>query len=126
MSATPSPTSTGLSELSGVSFSYGPDKPLILKNINLDIAPGEMIGLRGGDGSGKSTLIKLIRGELQPTSGHVRLDDYDPAQIERASVTELACLCAERCFDLPRNHTREHHDVPQRRGNRQRPRSSPA
>lgn len=78
----------GAVSLSEVSFSYGPDKPLILKNLNLDIPPGEMIGLRGGDGSGKSTLMKLIRGELQPTSGQVRLDGYDPAQVERASVAD--------------------------------------
>ena len=78
----------GAVSLTGVSFSYGPDKPLILKNINLDIAPGEMIGLRGGDGSGKSTLLKLIRGELQPTAGQVRIDHFDPALVERASISD--------------------------------------
>ena len=74
--------------ISGVSFGYGPDKPLVLKNVNLEVAPGEMIGLRGGDGSGKSTLIKMIRGELQPTSGHIRLDSYDPAHADRASICD--------------------------------------
>ncbi len=76
----------GAITISGVSFAYGPDKSLILKNVNLDVAPGEMIGLRGGDGSGKSTLINLIRGELQPTTGQILLDTLDPSLVERSSI----------------------------------------
>ncbi len=44
----------------------------VLKGINLDIAPGDRIGLLGRNGAGKSTLIKLIGGVELPTSGKVR------------------------------------------------------
>jgi len=43
----------------------------VLDNINLDIKPGEKIGILGRNGSGKSTLIRLISGAEQPTSGNI-------------------------------------------------------
>lgn len=46
----------------------------VLKGINLEIAPGDRIGLLGRNGAGKSTLIKLIGGVELPTSGRVRRD----------------------------------------------------
>lgn len=44
---------------------------LILNNINLEIQPGEKVGILGRNGAGKSTLIKLIGGVENPTSGTV-------------------------------------------------------
>ena len=76
----------GSIKISGVTFAYGPDTPLVLKNVSLDVAPGEIIGLRGGDGSGKSTVIKMIQGEVRPTTGDVRLGEYDPSRISRTSM----------------------------------------
>ena len=76
----------GSIKISGVSFAYGPDTPLVLKNVSLDLEPGEIIGLRGGDGSGKSTVIKMIQGEVRPTTGDVRLGEYDPSRISRSSM----------------------------------------
>ena len=43
-----------------------------LTDIDLEIAPGETLGLLGANGSGKSTLLKCIAGILQPTTGHIR------------------------------------------------------
>ncbi len=45
-----------------------------LKNINLDIGSGRIVGLLGPNGSGKSTLIKLTSGLLTPTNGYITLD----------------------------------------------------
>ncbi len=67
----------GSVELKQVSFAYDTDEPFVLKDLDLAIAPGEMIGLRGGDGSGKSTLVKLLRGELSPTAGEVKIDGHE-------------------------------------------------
>ncbi len=45
-----------------------------LKNVNLDIGSGRIVGLLGPNGSGKSTLIKLTAGLLTPTNGYITLD----------------------------------------------------
>ena len=68
----------GRIELRGVSFKYGgPESPDILKNITLDIAPGRMVALVGRSGCGKTTLIKLIAGLLEPTEGTIFFDHVD-------------------------------------------------
>ena len=46
----------------------------VLKNVNLDIAPGERVGILGRNGAGKSTLIRLLSGAELPTSGSVERD----------------------------------------------------
>src|SRR5436305_6321073 len=68
----------GRIELRGVSFKYGgPEAHHILKNITLDLAPGRMIALVGRSGCGKTTLIKLIAGLLEPTEGTILFDNVD-------------------------------------------------
>lgn len=65
-------------QLRGVSFKYGgPESPDILKNITLDLAPGRMVALVGRSGCGKTTLIKLIAGLLEPTEGTILFDNLD-------------------------------------------------
>jgi HlyB family type I secretion system ABC transporter len=68
----------GRIELRNVSFKYGgPEAPDILKNITLDLAPGRMVALVGRSGCGKTTLIKLIAGLLEPTVGTILFDNVD-------------------------------------------------
>jgi ATP-binding cassette subfamily B protein len=68
----------GRVELRGVSFKYGgPESPDILKNITLDLAPGRMVAFVGRSGCGKTTLIKLIAGLLEPTEGAIYFDSID-------------------------------------------------
>src|SRR5207249_1642051 len=68
----------GRIELRGVSFKYGgPESPDILKNIALDLAPARMVALVGRSGCGKTTLIKLIAGLLEPTEGTILFDNVD-------------------------------------------------
>ncbi len=50
-----------------------PAKKIVLDNIQLSIGCGEKVGIIGANGSGKSTMLKLISGILQPTSGTVRV-----------------------------------------------------
>ena len=50
------------------------DKKSILKDINLDISNGKIVGLLGKNGAGKSTLIKLINDLLVPTSGEILIN----------------------------------------------------
>ena len=68
----------GRIELRGVSFKYGgPESPNILSNINLHFAPGQMVAFVGRSGCGKTTLIKLIAGLLEPTEGTILFDHVD-------------------------------------------------
>ncbi|KDE06255.1 ATP-binding cassette, sub-family F, member 3 [Microbotryum lychnidis-dioicae p1A1 Lamole] len=57
-----------LLQLSDVSFGYTKDK-LLLKDVNVDVGLDSRMGLIGANGAGKSTMLKLLIGELQPTSG---------------------------------------------------------
>ena len=53
--------------------------------LDLQVRAGEMVGLVGPDGAGKTTTMRLLCGALQPTSGKVRVAGYEiPAQVEKA------------------------------------------
>lgn len=60
--------------LSGVSFRYSPDAPMILKDINLEIPKGSRVGIIGVTGGGKSSLLDLMMGLLKPVNGSVSID----------------------------------------------------
>ena len=62
---------TGEINLTDVSFRYRVDLPLVLKNINLHIAPGEKLGIVGRSGSGKSTLTNLVQNLYIPEEGTI-------------------------------------------------------
>jgi ATPase subunit of ABC transporter with duplicated ATPase domains len=57
-------------ELHNVSHSYGDNE--VLKDITLKFEPGEKVALIGGNGVGKTTLVKIIMEEMKPTSGEVK------------------------------------------------------
>ncbi len=63
-------------EFSGVTFGYKSYEP-VLKNINLHIKSGEMIGLVGHSGAGKSTMINLCMRLYDPTLGKITIDGVD-------------------------------------------------
>ena len=60
-----------------VSFKYSVNDKYAIKNINFNLKYGEMIGLMGANGSGKSTTVDLIMGLLKPTSGKIFVDGND-------------------------------------------------
>lgn len=68
-------------EIKNLSFAY-PQKELLLDNINLRIREGEKVGLVAASGMGKSTLFKLIRGVLHPTSGEIFIGNRSLRTIE--------------------------------------------
>ena len=69
-----------------VFFRYRPDSSDVLRQINLSISPGEIIGIVGRSGSGKSTLTKLIQRLYVPNRGRVLIDGQDIAVVDTTSL----------------------------------------
>lgn len=68
-----------------VSFGYKKDE-LVLKNINIQAAPGETIGLVGHTGSGKSSIMNLLFRFYDPTEGQILIDGVDTKSVTKASM----------------------------------------
>ncbi|EHS53276.1 type I secretion system ATPase [Rhizobium sp. PDO1-076] len=78
------PPPKGAITFKSVNFRYSVDGPEILKDVNLAIKPGEVIGIVGPSGSGKSTLTKLVQRFYIPNQGQVLVDGHDISQIDPA------------------------------------------
>ena len=65
-------------EARGISFRYGPRQPLIVSDFDLAVGPGEVVGLSGPSGRGKSTIGRLLARHLRPTAGVVTVDGAPP------------------------------------------------
>jgi len=83
-SRTTLPPLRGRIRVEHVTFRYRPDRPEVLSDIDLEIQPGEVIGVVGPSGSGKSTLAKLIQRLHVPERGRVLVDGVDLAMIDPA------------------------------------------
>lgn len=80
--------------LSGVSFHYANQQPLF-KSVNLSVATGRKVSVIGNNGTGKSTLLKLIAGELTLSSGSIRCAStpyYIPQQIGITGISVSQAL----------------------------------
>lgn len=64
----------GRIELRDVSFRYSPADPLVLDGVDLVVEPGEHVAITGPSGGGKSTLVKILLGLVEPTGGEVLVD----------------------------------------------------
>tara|TARA_Y100001968_G_C19411354_1_gene746475 strand:- start:420 stop:2114 length:1695 start_codon:yes stop_codon:yes gene_type:complete len=64
-------------KFSSISYKYNNNTKYILKDLNLEIKKGERIGLIGKTGCGKSTLIDLLMGLLEPTDGKILIDNKE-------------------------------------------------
>lgn len=80
------PQVTGRVTFDQVHFRYRPDAPEVLKDITLDIRPGEIIGIVGRSGSGKSTLTKLVQRLYVPERGRVLIDGMDLTLADASSL----------------------------------------
>ena len=75
----------GAIELRAADFGYAESR-IVLRDINLSIAPNQIVGLVGGTGAGKSTLLSLVPRFYDPTTGSVMLDGRDVREITKKSL----------------------------------------
>jgi phospholipid/cholesterol/gamma-HCH transport system ATP-binding protein len=68
-------------------FSHG--ERVIFDGIDLDIAPGGVTAIMGPSGTGKTTLLKLIGGQLRPASGSIRVHGKEVPALSRAALYQL-------------------------------------
>ena len=75
----------GAIEFCSVNFGYAESR-VVLRDINLSIAPNQIVGLVGGTGAGKSTLLSLVPRFYDPTTGSVTLDRRNVREITKKSL----------------------------------------
>jgi ABC-type multidrug transport system fused ATPase/permease subunit len=94
----PFPAGTGHLRLEGVTFSYGPDAPPTLVDIDLDVPAGRTIALIGLTGSGKSTLTQLIPRFYDATSGRVLIDGEDVRDLRLGELRHAVGMVSQDPF----------------------------
>lgn len=82
--AMPLPAPRGLLTIENLSYAHPGAGEALLRGINLRLEPGESLGLIGPTAAGKTTLARLIVGNLRPQTGHVRLDGAEVCQWDPA------------------------------------------
>jgi ATP-binding cassette, subfamily B, multidrug efflux pump len=88
---------TGRIEFEDVTFSYeGTSVEPILKHIDLSILPGEMVGIIGSTGSGKSTLVGLIPRFYDVTSGTIKVDGQDISQLNPQILRDQIAIVPQK------------------------------
>lgn len=93
-----------------------------LKGVDLDVGPGEIVGLVGANGAGKTTLVKALAGIIHPTSGTADVLGHVPWQRKNAFRRQIALIMGQKAqlwWDLPAGDgfllLREIYQVPKER-----------
>lgn len=84
-------------EISNLDFRYG-TRQLVLKNINMNIKPGEKIALVGESGSGKTTLVKLLMNFYEFEKGEIMFGDYNIKDINIESLRDKIAYISQDIF----------------------------
>lgn len=79
----------GFIEFGRVSLRYSPDADPALVGVNFDLKPGEVLAVLGGNGSGKSTILKLLLGMYVPQAGSIRIDQTDIRQLDPVELRQM-------------------------------------
>jgi peptide/nickel transport system ATP-binding protein len=83
----------------GVWFRYGRDRPWVLADEDLVVGAGEVVGLCGPSGGGKSTLGRVLAGHLRPDRGRVTVDGTPPRSRRAPHPVQLVLQQPERALD---------------------------
>lgn len=91
------PPVKGWARFVDVHFSYN-GKEAVLRGINLEVKPGEVIALVGHSGVGKTTLVNLLLRFYDPTAGRIEIDGYDIRYVRLRSLREQIGLVPQDIF----------------------------
>ena len=83
--AQPLEVTAGEVKIERLNFGYDPEK-VILKNVNLNAAPGSMVAIVGPTGAGKTTLVNLLMRFYDPQSGRISIDGQEIGAVTRSSL----------------------------------------
>lgn len=75
-----------------------------VRNLNLEISEGEMIGYIGANGAGKSTTVKMLTGILEPTDGEITVDGRNPHKERKVNAMNIGVVFGQKTqlwWDLP-------------------------
>jgi ATP-binding cassette subfamily B protein RaxB len=87
---------TGRIELREIFYRYSPSDPPVLYGVNLVVEPGEHVAITGPSGGGKSTLVKLLLGLVEPDSGDLLVDGMPLSRFgHRSFHTQIAAVLQE-------------------------------
>lgn len=109
-------------EIRDLSFSY--DKRPVLRGVDLSISKGQVVAIMGGSGCGKTTLLRLIGGQIRPTGGYVKFDGKIVHELGRSELYETrrkmgmlfqfgALFTDLSVYDNVAFQMREHTDLPE-------------
>ncbi|EAQ74125.1 MULTISPECIES: ABC transporter transmembrane domain-containing protein [unclassified Synechococcus] len=82
----PMPPVIGKVEFIDLTFRFSEEGPLILRGVNLEVPVGSFVGMVGGSGSGKSTVLKMLPRFYRPLEGKVLIDGLDINKVELYSL----------------------------------------
>ncbi len=92
---TPINTINGKITFSRVSIRYSAEADPALAGVSFEVKPGEVVCIVGGNGSGKSTVIKLLMLLYQPQAGSVRIDNQDIRQMDPLELRHAVGYCPQ-------------------------------
>ena len=78
-----------------------PERPEVLRGIDLSVEPGEKLLISGSSGGGKSTLLGLLAGFAEPAQGQILVDGIDLTQFSRSQLASLRAYLGQQTFLLP-------------------------
>ena len=81
-----------------VTFTYPTDESPILKDISFEVAPGEMVGVVGATGAGKSTLAQLIPRLFDPQGGSISIGGKDLREVSQGSLRKNVSIVLQRAI----------------------------
>lgn len=81
-----------------VTFTYPNDEEPILKNVSFDIAAGEMVGVVGATGAGKSTLAQLIPRLFDPQQGSIKIGGKDIRTVSEGTLRKTVSIVLQKAI----------------------------